>query len=63
MTTALTLAVVAQQVVKALHAYDEATDVAQVKVHWSTVWLCITSAKYYYSSLSSVWLELHTVLY
>ena len=51
-----------QEVVKALHAYDEATDVSQVKVRRSTVQLCLTNVKYYYSLLSSVWLELYTSL-
>jgi hypothetical protein len=39
MTTALTLEVLGQEVVQALHAYDEATDVYQVKVHRSTMQL------------------------
>jgi hypothetical protein len=59
---ALTLAVVCQEVVKDLYAYDEATDVSQVKVHRSTVQLCLTNVKYYYGLLSSVWLALYTNL-
>ena len=62
MTTALSLAVVVQEAVKALHAYDEATDVSQVKVHRTRVQLCLTSAKHYYSLLSSVWLQPYTNL-